>query len=107
MIFNRTLQDEDQDRLLWQKRPACNWDAGTWSGLSGPTEQLAPIKDLHGRLDTKEVRGVVMPVPEFVTDKMSGPMRQEELPPELTFTGTDRLGITRGQGYKRDQGSLW
>ena len=62
MIFNRTLQDEDQDRLLWQKRPACNWDARTWSGLSGPTGQLATIGDLHGRVDTKEVRGVTMPV---------------------------------------------
>ena len=34
-----------------------------------------------------------MPVPELGTDKMSRPKRQEELPVELTFPGTDRSGM--------------
>ena len=59
-IVTGTPQDEDRDRLLWQRRPACNWVTGKWIGVSMPTRQVAPIMDLHSRADSKEVRGVMM-----------------------------------------------
>ena len=92
-IHTGTPQDEDQDRLLWQKRPACNWDTGKWTGLSAPASQVAPIRDFHSRADMEEVRGAMMAVPKLETDKMSQSQRQTKLPPELKFPGTNRLSV--------------
>ena len=48
-IDTGTPQDGDQDRLPWQKRPACNWDTGDWTGLAGSAGQMAPFRNLHSR----------------------------------------------------------
>ena len=92
-IDTGTPQDEDQDRLLWQKRPACNWNTGKWISLSVPASQLAPIRDLRRRAVMKEVRGVMMPVLGLETDKMSQSQRQTKLKLKLKLPGTDRLSL--------------
>ena len=62
-----TLQDVDQDRLLWQERPARNWDTGNWSGLSAPADQTTPTRNLHSGFDMEEVSGARMSMCELKT----------------------------------------
>ena len=93
-IDRETLQGVEQDGLRWQKRSACNWDSGIWSGLPMPAHHLTRIRDFHSRADTK--------IPEPETDKMSRYQhRQEKLPPELGLTGTDGSSL----GHKKRVGS--
>ena len=66
--------------------------------MSAPTGQVAPTRDLHDRAYTQEVMGVMIPVPRLEADKMSRSQRQEKLPPELRFPGTDRLSLGHGPG---------
>ena len=55
-IDTGTPQDEDQDRLLWQKRPACNWDTGKWTGLSAPASMVCLIPLSEAELMSKLTR---------------------------------------------------
>ena len=64
-----TLRDEDQDR----SRP-----------------HVPQMGDLHCRMDTEEVRGVMVPVPQFETDKTDQSQRQKRPLPEHELPGTDR-----------------
>ena len=96
LINQGTLQGGDRDGLLWQKRSACNWDIGIWSGLQTPADHLTKIRDLYSRADTKVSRGVMIPEPE--TNEISRYQhRQEKLPPELGLTGTDGSSL----GHKK------
>ena len=52
--------------------------------------------DLHCRMDTEEVRGVMMPVSQFETDKTDQSQRQQRPPPELKLPGTLRWNLGHG-----------
>ena len=84
-------------------------EAVTDLASSFPSLELAPTRVLHSGVHTKKVTEV-MPVPELETDKVINSQRQEELPPEVTPTGTDgrSLGyepgdesVTKGAGQKQ------
>ena len=47
----------------------------------------------HYRLYTEEVRGVMMPMPQFETDKIDQSQRQKRHTPELKLPGTDRWNL--------------
>ena len=71
--------------------------------MSAPADQLAHTRDLHRKIDKEEVRGVMMPMPEFENDKMSRSQRKAKLPPELKIPGNDRLGL----GHKAGVGDVF
>ena len=84
--FQDRAECGNKDRLLWEKKPACNWDNVTKSGVSADQTW-----DLHRKVGEGEVKGVMMPLPELKNDEMDRSQTRDETPPQLRIPDTDRL----------------
>ena len=84
--YTGTTQDKDEERLLWEKQPVCNWDNVTGSGVS--VDRTTQMRDSHRKVDKEKVKGAMMPMPELKNDVIDTSQTQEELPPELRLLDT-------------------
>ena len=78
------------------------------AGVSAPADQPAQTRDLHRQIDRdrEEVKGEMMPMPEFENDIINRSQRQGKLLPELEIPGNNRSGLGReAEAGGRDHGA--